>query len=88
MSVEVRSVRVVVRSNHPDADEAVAEAVARVLSRYAVAYTPGIEVTMPQGGVEVTYVARAATNLASAVRAARTPPAGVGLNVTAGPRAG
>ena len=34
--VEARSLHVVVWSNHSDADEEVAEAIARVLTRYAV----------------------------------------------------
>jgi hypothetical protein len=81
MAIEARSLHVVVWSSHPLANEQMAEAIARVLSRYAVDLSSGVEVTMPHDGVNVTYVARAAINLASVLRAARTPPAGLGLNV-------
>jgi hypothetical protein len=87
MSVEARSLHVVVWSSHSDADEEVAEAIARVLSRYAVDLASGIEVTIPHDGVGVTYVARAAINLTSVVRAARTPRAGIRLDVAAVARA-
>jgi hypothetical protein len=44
------------------ADVRVAEAIARVLSRYAVDYGSGVEVNMSHDGVEVTYVAATAMN--------------------------
>jgi hypothetical protein len=44
MMVEIRSLHVLVSSHHPSADEQVAEAIARVASRYAVDLTPEIEV--------------------------------------------
>ncbi|HEY7244032.1 MAG TPA: hypothetical protein VH678_09140 [Xanthobacteraceae bacterium] len=75
MSVEARSLHVVVWSSHPNADEQIAEAVARVVSRYAVDLSSGIEITFPQDGVNVTYAASAAINLASVVRAARAASA-------------
>ena len=75
LMVEARWRRLVVSSDRPSADERVAEAIARVLSQYAVDYGSGVEVNMSHDGVEVTYVARAAINLASAVRAARTASA-------------
>jgi hypothetical protein len=53
----------------------VAEAIGRVVSRYAIDLSSGVEVTVPQDGINVTYVARAASNLASVVRAARTASA-------------
>jgi hypothetical protein len=59
MMVEVRSLRVLVSSHHPSADEQVAEAIARVASRYAVDLTPEIEVNVPQAGINVPYVAKA-----------------------------
>jgi hypothetical protein len=36
----------------------VAEAIARVVSRYAVDLTPEIEVNVPQAGIKVPYVAK------------------------------
>lgn len=83
MSVEARSLHVVVWSDHSDADEEVAEAIARVLTRYAVDFKSGLEVTFPQDGINVTYVAKPAINLASAVRAARMPPGALRLDVPA-----
>jgi hypothetical protein len=73
--VEARSLHVVVWSSHPSADEGVAEAIGRVVSRYAIDLSSGVEVTVLQDGINVTYVARAAINLASVVRAARRQPA-------------
>ena len=87
VSVEVRSLHVVVWSNNSDADEEVAEAIARVLTRYAVDFKSGLEVTFPQDGINVTYVAKPAINLASAVRAARKPPGALRLDVPAAARA-
>jgi len=55
MSVEARWLQLIVSSVHPCADERVAEAIARVLSRYAVDYASGIEVVMPQDGLQVPY---------------------------------
>ena len=81
MSVVVRSLRVIVSSDHPYADEQVAEAIARVVSRYAVDLTGGIEVSILHDGVGLKYVVRAAMNLASAVRAARRPPAGLDFHL-------
>ena len=49
--VEARSLHVLVSSHHPSADEQVADAIARVASRYAVDLTPEIEVNVPQSGV-------------------------------------
>jgi hypothetical protein len=72
MSVEARSLHVVVWSSHPEADEEVADAIARVLSRYTVDLASGVEIFVPHHGGEVTYVARAAMSLASHVRQART----------------
>ena len=59
----------------------------RVLSRYAVDFKSGLEVTFPQDGINVTYVAKPAINLASAVRAARMPPGALRLDVPAAARA-
>jgi hypothetical protein len=53
------------------ADEQVAEAIARVVSRYAVDLTPEIEVNVPRAGIKVTYVAKAAMRFSSHLRAAR-----------------
>ncbi len=69
--VEARALHVVVSSNHPAADVQVAEAIARVMSRYAVDLTPEVKVNVPYDGVEVPYVARPAMSLASQLRAAR-----------------
>jgi hypothetical protein len=71
--VEAHWRRLIVSSDHPSADEQVAEAIARVLSRYAVDYGSGVEVTMSHDGVEVTYVASQPMSLASALRASRGP---------------
>jgi len=69
--VEVRSVHVVIWSSHPSADEQVAEAIARVVSRHPVDLSSGVEVAFPQDGVNVPYVAKRATNLVTHLRAAR-----------------
>ena len=63
--IETRSLHVFVSSDHPLADEQVAEAVARVLSRYAIDFTPRIELNMPHDGDDVTYVASAAITVLS-----------------------
>jgi hypothetical protein len=55
MSVEARWRQLIVSSAHPSADERVAEAIARVLSRYAVDYASGVEVVMPHDGLQVPY---------------------------------
>ena len=68
--VEARSLHVIVSSDHPSADEQVAEAIARVASRYAVDLTPEIEVNMPQAGITVPYVGKAALRFSSRLRAA------------------
>jgi hypothetical protein len=70
--IETRSLHVLVSSDHPLADEQVAQAIARVLARYAVDFTPGVEVTVPHDGDGVTYVASAHTSFSSYVRASRT----------------
>ena len=70
--VEAHLLHVVVCSNHPSAEEQVAEAIGRVLSRYAVDLGLGVEVPVPHKGVEVTYIARRPMSLASIVRQART----------------
>jgi len=69
--LEARSLHVVVSSDHVLADERVAQAVARVLSRYAIAFTPAVEIIVPQDGIKVTYTAKAATSLASPLRRAK-----------------
>jgi hypothetical protein len=50
--IEARSLHIIVSSDHPSADEHVAEAIARVVSRYAVDLTPEIEVNVPQAGIK------------------------------------
>jgi hypothetical protein len=70
--VEARWRQLVVSSHDPSADEQIAEAIARVLSRYAVDLSSGVEVPMMHDGVKVTYVAKRALSLVSALRAART----------------
>ena len=55
--IEARWRQLVVSSQHPSADEGVAEAIARVLSRYAVDYTSGVTVIMPHDGAQVAYQA-------------------------------
>jgi hypothetical protein len=62
---------VIVSSDHPSADEEVAEAIARVASRCAVDLTPEIEVNVPQAGISLPYVAKAAMRFSSHLRAAR-----------------
>jgi hypothetical protein len=71
MRVEARWRQLIVSSDDASADEHIAEAIARVAARYAVDLGSGVQVTMAHDGVDVTYVARAALNLASVVRAAR-----------------
>jgi hypothetical protein len=71
--IETRALHVMVSSDHSSADLQVADAIARVISRYAVDLTPGLRLTMPHDGVDVTYLAKAAINLGSVVRAARAP---------------
>jgi hypothetical protein len=56
--VEARWRQLIVSSDHPSADERVDEAIARVLSRYAVGYSSGVDVVMPHEGVRVAYQAR------------------------------
>ena len=72
LAMTTRWRQLIVSSDDPAAEEQVAEAIARVLSRYAVAYTSAVEVTIPNDGVDVTYVAKAAINRVSTVRGART----------------
>ena len=81
--IEARSLHVLVSSNHPLADGHVAEALARVLSRYAVDFRPGVEVNVPHDGEDVTYVANAQKSFSSYVGAAKTGSA-VGRNNRAG----
>jgi len=69
--VEARSLYIIVSSDHPSADEQVAEAIARVVSCYAVDLRPAVEVNVPQGGIKITYVAKAAMRFSSHLRAAR-----------------
>jgi hypothetical protein len=76
MTVEVRSLHVLVSSHHPSADEQVAEAIARVASRYAVDLTPEIEINVPHSGINVPYVAKAAMRFSSRLRAARRASSG------------
>jgi predicted dinucleotide-binding enzyme len=70
--VEARALHVLVSSDHHSADEQVAEAIARVLSRYAVDLGPEVRLKVSHDGVEVPYTARPAMSLASLVRQART----------------
>src|ERR1700730_6153384 len=70
--IEARALHVLVSSDHHSADERVAKAIARVLSRYAVDLGPEVEVKVSHHGVEVPYTARPAMSLASLVREART----------------
>jgi hypothetical protein len=58
--VEARWRQLVVSSHDPSADEQIAEAIARVLSRNAVDLSSGVEVPMMHDGVKVTYVAKRA----------------------------
>ena len=57
--VEARWLEMMVSSDHPLADERVAEAIARVLSRYWVDAASGVEVMMTHSGANITYPARA-----------------------------
>ncbi len=68
--IEARSLHVIVSSDHPSADEQVAEAIARVVSRYAVDLRPAIELNVQRDGVKITYVAKAALRFSSHLRAA------------------
>ena len=70
--IEARSLHVIVSSDHSLANEPVAEAVARVLSRYAIDFTPGVKINVPHDGDEVTYMASAPKSFSSYQRAART----------------
>ena len=58
--VEARWLEMMVSSDHPLADERVAEAIARVVSRYWVGATSGFEVIMTHRGANIAYLARAA----------------------------
>jgi hypothetical protein len=58
--VEARWLEMMVSSDHPLADERVAEAIARVLSRSWVDAASGFEVIMTHRGANITYLARAA----------------------------
>ena len=75
--IEARSLHVIVSSDHPSADEQVAEAIARVVSRYAVDLTPEIEVNVPQAGIKVPYMGKAALRFSSRLRAAIRAKAGL-----------
>jgi hypothetical protein len=70
--IEAHSLHVLVSSDHPLADEQVAQAIARVLSRYAIDFTPGVEVNVPHDGDDVTYVASAHMSFLSNLHASRT----------------
>jgi hypothetical protein len=58
--VEARWLEIMVSSDHPLADERVAEAIARVLSRSWVDAASGFEVIMTHRGANIAYLARAA----------------------------
>jgi hypothetical protein len=74
--IEAHWRQLIVSSDHPSADEQVAEAIARVLSRYAVDYSSGVKVTVSHDGTEVTYVVARPMRLAGALRASRAPHPG------------
>jgi hypothetical protein len=57
--VEARWLEMMVSSDHPLADERVAEAIARVLSRYWVDPRQGVEVILTHRGANIAYLARA-----------------------------
>ena len=57
--VEARWLEMMVSSDHPLADERVAEAIARVLSRYWVDTASGVELIMTHRGANIAYLARA-----------------------------
>jgi hypothetical protein len=59
MMIEARWHEMMVSSAHPSADERVAEAIARVLSRYCVDFTSGVELIMTDRGVKIHYLAKA-----------------------------
>ena len=75
LMVEARWRQLVVSCDDPSADQQIAEAIARVVARYAVDLRSGVQVTMSQSGTNVTYVAKPAINLISVLRAARKAPA-------------
>ena len=83
MMLEARWRQLVVSADDPLADEQIAEAIARVLSRYAVDFRSGVEVSVPHDGAS-----KLARNLVSHLRAARTAPAALDLDVAATARAG
>jgi hypothetical protein len=77
--IEASSLHVVVSSDHPLAEMQLAEAIARVLSGYAIDLTAGLNVTVPCNGQDVPYVAHAYNKrFFSYVRAANAPSAGIG----------
>jgi hypothetical protein len=57
--IEARWLEIMVSSDHPLADERVAEAVARVLSRHWVDTASGVELIMTHCGANIAYLARA-----------------------------
>src|SRR5258708_3667150 len=57
--VEARWLEMMVSSDHPLADERVAEAIARVLSRYWVDPRQGVEVILTHRGANIAYLVRA-----------------------------
>jgi hypothetical protein len=57
--VEARWLEMMVSSDHPLADERVAEAIARVLSRSWVDAASGVEVILTHRGANIAYLARA-----------------------------
>jgi hypothetical protein len=61
--VEAGWLEIIVASGHPLADERVAEAVARVLSRYWVDAASGVEVIMTHAGASVAYLAKQRSDL-------------------------
>ncbi len=57
--VEARWLEMMVSSDHPLADERVAEAIARVLSRYWFDTASGVELIMTHRGANIAYLVRA-----------------------------
>jgi hypothetical protein len=55
--IEARWLEIMVSSDHPLADERVAEAIARVLSRYWVDTASGVELIMTHRGANIAYLA-------------------------------
>jgi hypothetical protein len=55
--IEARWLEIMVSSDHPLADERVAEAIARVLSRYWVDTASGVELIMTHRGADIAYLA-------------------------------